>query len=51
MLEGLLDRSVVWFKRSGDLSPSELGATLCRVFIEGAKHRSAAAPKKHKAEA
>jgi len=51
MLEGLLDRSVVWFKRSGDLSPSELGATLCRVFIEGAKHRSAAAPKKYKAEA
>jgi DNA-binding GntR family transcriptional regulator/AcrR family transcriptional regulator len=41
MLEGLLDRTVVWFKRSGDLSPSELGATLCRVFIEGAQHPSA----------
>jgi len=41
MLEGLLDRSVVWFKRNGELSPSELGATLCRLFIEGAQHRSA----------
>jgi hypothetical protein len=41
MLEGLLDRTVVWFKRNGELSPSELGATLCRVFIEGAQDRSA----------
>jgi DNA-binding GntR family transcriptional regulator/AcrR family transcriptional regulator len=41
MLEGLLDRTVVWFKRNGELSPSELGATLCRVFLEGAQHRSA----------
>jgi TetR/AcrR family transcriptional regulator, cholesterol catabolism regulator len=40
-LEGLLDRTVVWFKRNGELSPSELGATLCRVFLEGAQHRSA----------
>jgi DNA-binding GntR family transcriptional regulator/AcrR family transcriptional regulator len=40
MLEGLLDRTVVWFKRNGELSPSELGATLCRVFLEGAQHRS-----------
>ena len=42
MLEGLLDRTVVWFKRNGELSPSELGATLCRVFLEGAQLRSAA---------
>jgi TetR/AcrR family transcriptional regulator, cholesterol catabolism regulator len=41
MLEGLLDRTVVWFKRNGELSPSELGATLCRVFLQGAQHRSA----------
>src|SRR5579872_669161 len=41
MLEGLLDRTVVWFKRNGELSPSELGATLCRLFLEGAQHRSA----------
>jgi hypothetical protein len=41
MLEGLLDRTVVWFKRSGELSPSELGATLSRVLLEGAQHRSA----------
>jgi len=41
MLEGLLDRTVVWFKRNGELSPSELGATLCRIFLEGAQHRSA----------
>jgi GntR family transcriptional regulator of vanillate catabolism len=40
MLEGLLDRTVVWFKRNGELSPAELGATLCRVFLEGAQHRS-----------
>jgi len=32
---------VVWFKRNGELSPSELGATLCRVFLEGAQDRSA----------
>ena len=41
MLEGLLDRTVVWFKRNGELSPSELGATLCRVFLEGAQQRPA----------
>jgi hypothetical protein len=41
MLEGLLDRTVVWYKRSGELSPTELGAALCRVFLEGAQHRSA----------
>ena len=41
MLEGLLDRTVIWFKRNGELSPKELGAILCRVFIEGAQHRSA----------
>jgi TetR/AcrR family transcriptional regulator, cholesterol catabolism regulator len=41
MLEGLLDRTVVWFKRNGELSPSELGATLCRLFLEGAQHRPA----------
>jgi len=41
MLEGLLDRTVVWFKRNGELSPSELGAILCRLFLEGAQHRSA----------
>jgi GntR family transcriptional regulator of vanillate catabolism len=41
MLEGLLDRTVVWFKRNGELSPSELGSTLCRVFLEGVQHRTA----------
>jgi len=41
MLEGLLDRTVVWFKRNGELSPSELGATLCRIFLEGVQQRSA----------
>ena len=43
MLEGLLDRTVVWFKRNGELNPSELGAALCRVFLEGAQHRTAPA--------
>ena len=41
MLEGLLDRTVVWFKRNGELSAAELGATLSRLFLEGARHRSA----------
>ena len=50
MLEGLLDRTVVWFKRNGELSPSELGAILCRVFLEGAQHRSANALKKENAD-
>jgi AcrR family transcriptional regulator len=40
-LEGLLDRTVVWFRRNGELSPSELGATLCRLFLEDARHPSA----------
>jgi DNA-binding GntR family transcriptional regulator/AcrR family transcriptional regulator len=46
MLEGLLDRTVVWFKRNGELSASELGAALCRVFLEGVRNRSAHAQPK-----
>jgi AcrR family transcriptional regulator len=40
MLEGLLDRSVVWYRRNGELSPPELGLTLCKLFITGARARS-----------
>ncbi len=40
MLEGLLDRSVVWYRRNGELSPPELGLTFCKLFITGARARS-----------
>ena len=40
ILEGLLDRSVVWYRRKGELSPPELGAALCSIFIGGAQRRS-----------
>ena len=40
ILEGLLDRSVVWYRRKGELSPAELGAALCSIFISGAQRRS-----------
>lgn len=40
MLEGLLDRTVIWYRRSGELSPSALGVTLCNLFIAGAQQRS-----------
>jgi DNA-binding GntR family transcriptional regulator/AcrR family transcriptional regulator len=37
MLEGLLDRTVIWYRRSGESTPAELGATLCSLFITGAQ--------------
>ena len=35
MLEGLLDRTVVWYRRNGELTPPELGSVFCRLFLEG----------------
>jgi TetR/AcrR family transcriptional regulator, cholesterol catabolism regulator len=35
-LLGLLNRVVVWFRRSGPLSPSELGEVFARVYLTGA---------------
>jgi DNA-binding GntR family transcriptional regulator/AcrR family transcriptional regulator len=40
ILEGLLDRTVVWYRRSGELSPAQIGGTLCSLFILGAQRRS-----------
>jgi GntR family transcriptional regulator of vanillate catabolism len=39
MLEGLLDRTVIWYRRSGELSPVELAATFCDLFLTGAQAR------------
>jgi DNA-binding GntR family transcriptional regulator/AcrR family transcriptional regulator len=40
ILEGILDRTVVWYRRGGELSPAQMGATLCSLFMAGARRRS-----------
>jgi AcrR family transcriptional regulator len=40
MLEGLLDRTVIWYRRSGEMKPLQLGLTLCDLFLSGAARRS-----------
>ena len=35
MLEGLLDRTVIWYRRSGELKPVELAETFCTLFFSG----------------
>ena len=40
MLEGLLDRTVVWYRKSGDLSPESFAETFRNLFIAGAKLRA-----------
>lgn len=37
ILDGLLGRTVVWYRRNGELNPLEIGATLCTLFIHGAR--------------
>jgi GntR family transcriptional regulator of vanillate catabolism len=37
ILEGLLDRTVVWYRRGGELNAAEMGATLCKLFVCGAR--------------
>jgi AcrR family transcriptional regulator len=39
ILEGLLDRTVVWYRRSGESGPAEMGAILCSLFLAGAQRR------------
>jgi hypothetical protein len=39
MLEGLLDRTVVWYRKNDALSPAELSETFCKLFISGAARR------------
>ena len=39
MLQGLLDQTVVWFKRSGELSPAKWGMILCKFFLTGVQPR------------
>jgi AcrR family transcriptional regulator len=39
MLEGLLDRTVIWYRRSGDLSAAEIAAIFCNLFLTGARRR------------
>jgi AcrR family transcriptional regulator/DNA-binding GntR family transcriptional regulator len=39
-LEGLLDRTIVWYRRSGEFSPAQIGSTLCSLFLLGARRRS-----------
>ena len=40
MLEGLLDGTVIWHRRGGDLSPSELASFWCKLFVMGARLRA-----------
>lgn len=40
ILEGLLDRTVVWYRRGGTLKPSEIGVTLCELYFTGARLRA-----------
>jgi len=35
-LLGLLNRVMVWFRRSGSLSPSRLGELFARIYLTGA---------------
>jgi GntR family transcriptional regulator of vanillate catabolism len=39
MLEGLLDRTVIWYRRRGELSPVEIAAIFCNLFLTGAQRR------------
>ncbi len=40
ILEGLLDRTVVWYRRNGELDPMQIGKALCSLFLLGARQRS-----------
>lgn len=39
ILEGLLDRTVIWYRRSGELKPAELAEAFCDLFVSGAQSR------------
>ncbi len=40
LLEGLLDRTVIWYRRSGELSPVEMAGMFCSLFFAGAGRRA-----------
>jgi DNA-binding GntR family transcriptional regulator/AcrR family transcriptional regulator len=40
LLEGLLDGTVVWHRRGGDLSPSQLASFWCSLFVMGSRLRT-----------
>lgn len=42
MLEGLLDRTVVWYRKNDALSPEELSEAFCNLFVAGAGYRGSA---------
>lgn len=44
MLQGLLDRTVEWYQKSGSLGPVELADYFSDIFLFGAGHASARAP-------
>lgn len=41
MLQGLLDRTVEWYQKSGSLAPAELADSLCEIFLFGAGQAAA----------
>jgi TetR/AcrR family transcriptional regulator, cholesterol catabolism regulator len=43
MLQGLLDRTVEWYRKSGSLAPAELADSLCEIFLFGAGKAAARA--------
>jgi AcrR family transcriptional regulator/DNA-binding GntR family transcriptional regulator len=43
MLQGLLDRTVEWYQKSGSLAPAELADALCEIFLFGAGKAAAQA--------
>jgi len=44
MLQGLLDRTVEWYQKSGSLGPAELADSFSEIFLFGAGKESAPAP-------
>jgi DNA-binding GntR family transcriptional regulator/AcrR family transcriptional regulator len=41
MLRGLLDWTVVWYRKSGSLTPAELADRLCELYLYGAQNAAA----------
>jgi len=40
ILEGLLDRTVIWYQKGDALNPAEFADSFCKLFISGAKFRA-----------
>jgi AcrR family transcriptional regulator len=43
ILQGLLDRTVEWYRKGGSLAPAELADSLCEIFLFGAGKTAARA--------